>query len=149
MEFHGGEKLSASMYAQFAEEAVSFFTTRDLIFERGDQGISVILPDVNMEESMIMAEEFRSRVSVSLAESFHNENLTDASSADASATDARDLFIGISSRSGRLLEADRLVLEASTALEKTREEPVSPIVAFKSDPEKYRKFVKENVSGEW
>jgi hypothetical protein len=49
--------------------------------------------------------------------------------------------IGLSSRSGRLLEANRLLLEASRALEKALEDPASPIVAFKSDPERYRAFI--------
>jgi len=47
----------------------------------------------------------------------------------------------MSSRSGRLLNAERLILEADEALKKARTEEKSPIIAFKSDPEKYREFI--------
>ena len=127
MEFKYGEDLSDSLYRQFADEAVSFFTMRDLIFERGENGISVILPSTDLEHGMTKSEDFRKRLSGKLPDSFLERN---------------ELYMGLSSRSGRLIEADRLMLEAATALNKTQEEPVSPIVAFKSDPDKYRAFVK-------
>jgi hypothetical protein len=52
------------------------------------------------------------------------------------------LRIGISSRNKRLVRAARLLLEASRALDKAGQEPDSPIVAFKSDPEKYKAFMR-------
>jgi hypothetical protein len=52
-----------------------------------------------------------------------------------------DLCMGLSSRSGRPVNAERLMFEAEEALERAMMDPVSHIVAFKSDPEKYRAFM--------
>ena len=128
MEFKSDEAIRDSLYRQFADEAVAFFTMRDLIFEMGEKGLSVIIPSAGLEQGMAKSEEFRNRIANKLPESFKGRDR---------------LYIGLSSRSGRLIEAERLMREASTALEKTQEEPVSHMVAFKSDPEKYRKFVKK------
>ncbi|MCL2233828.1 MAG: hypothetical protein FWB99_12225 [Treponema sp.] len=127
MEFKCDEKIEDPVYLLFADEAVIYFTMRDLIFEMGEKGLSVIIPSVDLEQAMARAEDFRVRVANRLPEHFESRE---------------KLYIGLSSRSGRLIEAGRLMMEASTALEKTQEEPVSHIVAFKSDPEKYRKFIK-------
>ena len=127
MEFKGDEKISDALYRQFADEAVEFFSMRDLIFEYGENGISVIVPSADLEQGMAKAEEFRSRIIAKLPESFKGR---------------AGLCIGLSSRSGRLIEAERLTLEASTAVKKAMADPVSPIIAFKSDPEKYREFIK-------
>jgi len=127
MEFKGPEKLSDTLYRQFADEAVAFFTMRDLIFERGEKGISIIIPSANLEQGMLKSEEFLSRINAKLPASFE---------------DRSKLYIGLSSRCGRLIDANRIMMEATTALDKTREDPTSPIVAFKSDPEKYREYIK-------
>ena len=130
MEFHCDERINDSLYYQFADEAVTFFTMRDLIFERGENGISIIIPSANLEQGMTKSEEFRNRLAAKLPESFAGRD---------------KLYMGLSSRSGRLIEAERLIMEASTALEKTQQEPVSHMVAFKSDPEKYRKFIRRRL----
>ncbi|MDR0641743.1 MAG: hypothetical protein LBG07_04700, partial [Treponema sp.] len=57
-----------------------------------------------------------------------------------------DLRFGISSRSGRLIDAERIMLEAREALKRAAEDNASHIVAFKSDPEKYRQYVKSRNS---
>ena len=127
MEFLIKEELSDSLYRQFADEAVSFFAMRDLIFEKGSKGLSVIIPTSDLDQGMNKAEEFKNRVSGKLPDSFAGRT---------------GLRIGLSSRSGRLVEAERLILEASCALGKAMADPVSPIIAFRSDPEKYREYLK-------
>jgi hypothetical protein len=129
MEFKDG-KLDDSLYKIFAEEAVNFFTLRDLIFEKGEQGIAVISPNIDLEQSFLKSEEFRERIIKKLPGS--------------SSKTRSGLCVGLSSRSGRLIEAERLMFETSQALLKAMADPVSPIVAFKSDPEKYREFVRKN-----
>jgi hypothetical protein len=52
MEFKDG-KLDDPLYKIFAEEAVNFFTLRDLIFEKGDQGIAVISPNIDLEQGFL------------------------------------------------------------------------------------------------
>lgn len=53
-------------------------------------------------------------------------------------------YIGISSRSIRMVSAERLVKEAEQALIHAREEKDSPIIAFRVDADKYRKYLEQN-----
>ena len=119
-------KFEEDALRELADEGVNFFTMRDLVFERGEQGLAMIIPALNLEQGFAKSEEFINRIRL---------RLTDASGAPA------ELCMGISSRSGRLVEAERLIFEASEALQKAINDPYAPIVAFKSDPEKYRKFI--------
>jgi hypothetical protein len=122
-------RAEPALYARFTEEAVAFFTLRDLIFEKGKQGIAVIVPGIDIEQGFTRCEEFHRRIQ---------------EKPDFAITRPSDLAIGLSSRSGRLVEAERIILEASKALGKALEDPASPIVAFKSDPEKYREYLSRN-----
>ncbi|MCL2264857.1 MAG: GGDEF domain-containing protein [Treponema sp.] len=119
MEFPG--LLDDDMFKQAADEAVNFFTSRDLLFESGKHGISVILPGIGLEAAIEKSENFYQRI----MEKFSDQ----------------ETYIGISSRSGRLLNAGRLMLEAAEALKRAKSTKTS-IMAFKSDPEKYREFVR-------
>jgi hypothetical protein len=83
-----------SMFKQAAQEAAAFFTSKDLLFEYGKYGISVILPGVNLETG------------ISKSENFHQRFIGKFPSVNNSAS---NLFIGLSSRSGRLLNAERLL----------------------------------------
>jgi len=114
------------MFMQAAEEAVNFFTSRDLLFEAGDKGMIVILPGAGLDTAIGKAEKFYQRI----AEKFSNSLGMEQS-----------LNIGLSSRSGRLLNADRLMLEANQALKKAKSDSRTSIIAFKSDPDKYRDFI--------
>jgi hypothetical protein len=120
------EKPDRELYRELAERSVGFFNLRDLIFERKGGGITVIIPNSGLDQGFSWSEEFHNRVAAELPAYF---------------PDPRDLCLGLSSRSGRLIDAERLLFEAAQALEKALEDPVSPIVAFKSDPEKYRAFI--------
>jgi GGDEF domain-containing protein len=115
-----------TLYRQAADETVSFFTTRDLVFEYGERGIAVILPGADLDTGLSKSEKFYQRV----AEKF-----------PAGYGTASSLCIGLSSRSGRLLNADRLLLESGEALNKAKKDPKSSLIAFRSDPEKYRAFI--------
>jgi hypothetical protein len=126
MEFKDTGNLDDRFYKQFTDAAVGFFTLRDLIFDRGERGISIIFPNIDLEQGFTKSEEFHNRILSTMSASFSTNT---------------DLCIGLSSRSGRLIDADRITIEASQALEKALSDPVSPIVAFKSDPEKYRAFI--------
>jgi hypothetical protein len=117
-----------SSYRNFTEAAIAFYTFRDLLFEKGRFGISIILPNVDLDHGIRMAEEFRKKIGGLPSHEEHSENKA-------------DLVIGLSSRAGRLVDADRLMLEAERALDKAKADPYSPVVAFKSDPERYRAFI--------
>ena len=113
-------------YKKFADEGVDFFTERDMVFEKGEQGMALIIPTLNIDQGFTKSEEFRKHI---------HSSMTAASGVSP------ELCIGMSSRAGRLVEADRLILEASEALSKALKDHNSPIVAFKSDLEKYRDFI--------
>lgn len=108
-----------------AEKIVGFFTFRDMVFEWGKNGFSVILPNIDLDHAFKMADEFYTKLYKD--------------------PDTRHIgvAIGITSRSGRLVEASRLRREAEEALRKARQEKSHPIVAFKSDPDKYRAYLKK------
>jgi GGDEF domain-containing protein len=114
------------MYKLTAEEAVTFFSSRDLLFEYGELGILVILPGNDVDTGISKSERFYQRI----LEKFPNNRFTDSS-----------LSIGLSSRSGRLINADRLMMETRQAQLKAKEDPNTSIIAFKSDPERYRAFI--------
>jgi hypothetical protein len=126
-----GVNCDGRTFKKLADEAVQFFNLQDLSFENGDRGITVIIPNADLDHGILKAEEFHSRILKTCPQTFHAKN---------------DFLVGISSRAGRLIEADRLILEASKALSKAKLEQGSPIVAFRSDPEKYRDFVRKAVS---
>lgn len=114
------------MYKLASEEAISFFASRDLLFEYGRHGIVSILPGIDLDTGITKAERFNQRI----LEKFPNSRNSHSS-----------LNIGITSRSGRLVDADRLIMEAQEALLKAVHDKNSSIVAFRSDPEKYRAFI--------
>ncbi|MDR1025644.1 MAG: hypothetical protein LBL56_07950 [Treponema sp.] len=118
--------LSNEQFRRFCQEAVLFFEHRDLIFEWQEQGISIICPNLSLEQAFARSEEFNTRVLGKLSRP---------------AGSRIDLRFGISSRSGRLIEAKQIMLEAGEALERAAGDPASHIVAFKSDPEKYRQYI--------
>ncbi|MDR1210923.1 MAG: hypothetical protein LBK40_01695 [Spirochaetaceae bacterium] len=124
MEFDNTD--SRPFFNEFTEMAVKYFTLRDLIFEWGNQGIAVIIPNADLDQAFARAEEFHAKVLARFTPYF---------SAGA------DLAAGLSSRAGRLIDAERLIFETSQALAKAKQDPVSSLVAFRSDPEKYRAFI--------
>jgi hypothetical protein len=111
-----------------ADRAGQFFGGHALVYERGERGLALILSGEGLEETLSKARRFHDMIITELPELFPHKN---------------DLRIGISSRNRRLLRANRLLMEASRALDKANLEPESPIVAFKSDPEKYKAFVQK------
>jgi len=125
LEWRDTDLINRRQYSQFMEEAAAFFKTRNLIFSKGDFGISVIVPDTTLDEGISKAEDFRRRIGDRLPE-LDGET---------------GLCAGLSSRSDRIIDAERLMLEAYSALEKALMDPSSCVIAFRSDPEKYRKFI--------
>jgi hypothetical protein len=126
-----GVNCDGGVYKKLADETVKFFNLHDLSFECGDRGITVIIPNADLDHGILKAEEFHSRILKACPETFHAKS---------------DFLAGISSRAGRLIEADRLIMEASKALSKAKQEQGSPIIAFRSDPEKYREYIRKSVS---
>ena len=118
--------MNDAMIKYAAEEAVSFFTSRDLLFEHGRQGITIIYPGIDLETGITKAQKFHHRI---MEKFLHNYKSNTS------------FYIGLTSRSGRLLSAGRMLMEAMEALQRAKTDKESPIIAFKSDPDKYRKFI--------
>lgn len=125
---HEGISRESESYRVVLRILLEFFTFRDLAFEQGPFGLAVILPNIDSEHALRMAEEFLKKVTALLRE-------------EGGASDYRKLFMGLSSRSGRLVDAERVITEARAALTRAREEGDSRIVAFKADPNKYRSYI--------
>jgi hypothetical protein len=115
-----------AFYQAFIRSTLKFFTHRDLIFKKDNGLIAVICPDTGLEQGFTQAEDFY----VYLQKGGLNDIPPEV-----------DVRIGISSRAERPIGAERLMFEAEEALRRAEDDPVSHIVAFKSDPEKYRDFI--------
>ena len=115
-------------YAIFARTAQEFFSFKDLSFVFGERGIAVILPNMDVDHAIRMSEELLKK-------------LTFLIKGRTAAMSYLELFMGLSSRSGRLVDADRLIGESVAALKKAREERDTHIMAFRPDPEKFRSFL--------
>jgi len=126
MEFTGGDAISADAHRFFMEEAAAFFGDGSLVFERGGNGLFVITPGETLEQGLAKAAGFHSRLAENAPRLFGGA----------------ELCAGLSSRLGRLVDAERLMLEAGQALNKALTDPGSRVIAFKSDPEKYRDFLR-------
>jgi hypothetical protein len=126
MEFRGDKQNDTAFFNEFAEMAVNFFGHRDMIFEWKEDGISVIVPNIDLDQGVAKCEDFHNRVKTKL---LHSSSLE------------WELCMGLSSRAGRLIDPDRLIFETSQAVARALVDPVSPIIAFKSDPERYRAFI--------
>jgi len=120
------DSIEERIFIQAAKEAASFFASKDLIFEYGEMGFAVILPGAGFEAAIAKSEKFYQRIIKRFPNSYKK---------------ACGLCIGLSSRSGRLLNTDRLLLEAGEALKKAKSDTKTKIIAFKSDLEKYRAFI--------
>ena len=118
--------VEEAFYPRFTADAARFFSSRDFVCEKGEKGISVICPGFNLDTAFLNADEFHNRIMGKYPVLFKAKT---------------DLCIGLSSRSERPVNAERLMFEAEEALERAMMDPVSHIVAFKSDPEKYRAFM--------
>jgi hypothetical protein len=127
MEFKRQHFQGEIFYKQFAEDAVHFFFQKDLIFEKGERGVTVICPGAGLEAAFEKCGEFHNRIMDKYPETLKSKT---------------DLCIGLSACAGRPINAERLMFEANEALGRALEDPVSHIVAFKSDPDKYQAFIR-------
>jgi len=119
-------EVDDASYARIAADTARFFSSRDFICEKGERGFSVICPGLNLDAGFLNAGEFHTRLIGKYPSLIKSKT---------------DLCIGISARSGRPINAERLMFEAEEALERAMMDPVSFIVAFKSDPEKFKAFM--------
>lgn len=98
------------------------FQFKDLLFEHKEDSIVAIKISMNIDEALVLADKLYPDIS----------NIVNSKSPR----------IGLSSRSIRMVTADRLMLEAEQAIEHSDES--SPVIAFRVDSEKYRQLMEQN-----
>lgn len=108
---------------QAAELLKDNFIFHDLIFDYEGFSFAVILPNMDLDHGVRKIESIQSQ----LVEKGHISQWCSSS--------------GLSSRNGRLLNGKRIIQEAKAALKKSREEQKNSIIGFRSDPQKYRKYL--------
>ncbi|HOX33893.1 MAG TPA: hypothetical protein PLB91_16300 [Spirochaetales bacterium] len=126
---YDGIDRGSPAYAATAKAIVDFFTFRDLAFERGEEGFTVILSNLDIDAALRMAEEFFKKLTFLLRD-YRRDPL-----------EALPVFIGLSSRAGRLVDSGRITQEAIAALQKAREDCDTHIIAFRPDADKYRLYL--------
>jgi hypothetical protein len=115
-----------TLYQAITRTTLKFFSHRDLIFKKEGGLIAVICPDTGLDEGFAQSEDI-----------YYHLRKGDVKGIPADT----DIRIGLSSRAERSIGARRLMFEAEEALRRATGDQVSHIVAFKSDPEKYREFI--------
>ena len=125
-----GLKFTDTAASAICEYLLEEFQFRDMIFEFGEDGFAVIKTDMSIEQAENLAGLIHTKLS---------QLITGYDSKSALAC-----YIGISSRSIRMLSAERLIMEAKEALNHSIEDKDSPITGFHVDIEKYREFLNNN-----
>lgn len=97
----------------------------DLVFNYKEDGVAAIFQNQNTDQALVSAEELYNEMSSALKE-FGIES---------------QISIGISTRSLRLISGQRLANESEEALKHAMEDPDSPIIAFRVNPERYRDYL--------
>ncbi len=103
----------------------SVFQLNDMIFELEQDGFAIIDQNKDIEKALENADLIYAELVAILNQ--YGLNIKP--------------LIGISSRSLRLISADRIITEAKQALIHAEEDRESPIVAFRVNPDKYRDYI--------
>ena len=124
-----GLSIDSNKSEQIIEVLIKDIKYRDLIFEYDDETYAVILPSFNLDKSMMFIQQLYANIENAIEDNGINARLA----------------IGISTRSLRIIPAERIITEASQALDKALSQEGSiPVVAFRVDLEKYKKSLMED-----
>jgi len=104
---------------------IDHFTFPDMLFEYKEDGYAAIKLNETVDTALTNAEEIHADITSIL----RSENCPQSAA------------IGISSRSLRIITGERLLKEADQAAEHALEDTESAIIAFKVNPDKYRKYI--------
>ena len=94
------------------------------IFEYKSDAYAVIMKGKPLQDSVDMFEEIYNKIDGYLKNS----------------NSANEVSMGISASDNRDVRAERVILEAGQALDYASQDPDSPIVAFRANPQKYREL---------
>jgi GGDEF domain-containing protein len=110
-------------YKLIAREIQGKVAFEDLAFDYNGDGYAVVLPNSNLDQSIQTITNFQDKLEKHITANYGTP------------------LCGITSRNGRLVDGNRLILEAAKALEKTSPEKNNNIVGFRPDPGKYRQYI--------
>jgi GGDEF domain-containing protein len=117
---------SDELFRDLCDYLSILFQFKDLLFEYKDDCILCIKLSMNVDEALAFAD----KIHVDLSSKIKNAG--------------GKCSIGITSRSVRMVGAQRLLKEADEALKRAETDESSPIIAFRVDNTKYRKFIETN-----
>lgn len=121
-----GAKRGDEEFNLFASSVRDYFSFKDMAFLFGENGAALILPNMDVDHALRMCGELMKKLSVSMAGRMPS---------------GIGVHMGLSSRAGRLVDADRIIGEAMAALVKARSDGQGGIMAFRPDPEKFRAYL--------
>lgn len=104
---------------------VDLFHYKDMLFDYKDDGIAVILSNADIDTCMDSCENVYTEI-CSILNKYNR---------------SQKPYIGIASRSLRFISGERILSEAEQALLHAKDDPESPIIAFRVNPEKYRQYM--------
>lgn len=113
----------SAIHSSCASTLVERFGFEDMIYEYGDDAFAVIIPGAELGPSVAQMDEMRT-------------GIVTRPPVDSMPRP----IIGLTSRNGRLLDGERMITEARSALRRAAAEHAG-VVGFNPDPTKYRKFV--------
>jgi len=99
------------------------FQFKDMLFEYKDNCIVAIKISMSLDEAITFADKLHSDI----------EDIT-----------AMNCYIGISTRTIRIISGERILQEAEEALNHAQEEKDTPIIAFRANAEKYRQYLEQS-----
>lgn len=108
-----------------ARATVAFFSFEDLCFELGEKEAVVVFPATPLQDALGQIERFQ--------RFYWEERLNWG-------TPTADFIVGASARNGRLVDGERVLMEARTALKKA-EQSKNRIIGFQPDPQRYRSYL--------
>jgi GGDEF domain-containing protein len=111
----------------FASTVRDYFSFKDLAFQFGKDGAALILPNMDVDHALRMCEKLQQKLELTL------KGMT--------VDGDNGVFMGLSSRAGRLVDADRIIGEAMAAIGKAKQDGEPSILAFRPDPEKFRAYL--------
>ena len=117
---------SDELFRDLCDYLSILFQFKDLLFEYKDDCILCIKLSMNVDEALAFAD----KIHVDLSSKIKNAG--------------GKCSIGITSLSVRMVGAQRLLKEADEALKRAEADETSPIIAFRVDNTKYRKFIETN-----
>lgn len=100
------------------------FQFKDLLFEYRNDCIVAIKISMNLDDALNFADKIHAEIMQIINQ--------------------KECYIGISTRSIRIVSSERLLNEALAAVEHAKQEEDSTIIAFRVDADKYRQFLEQN-----